>query len=64
MFLWNSSSPLPKLLLWYLSYLLLPVLPPPWLLFLITHPGKPPTWLCLPATGTQIVAAHSWMGEW
>ena len=42
MFLWCPSHPLPIFLLWYLSC----QLP-----YLITHPGKPPTWLCLPTAG-------------
>ena len=62
MFLQHPSCPLPLLLL------LLRLLSHPWLhmqpSYLVVHPGKRPAQLCLPATGTQIVAACSWMGEW
>ena len=60
MFLWHSSHPLPVPLLWHLSRPWLPAQPP----YLIARLGKPLARLCLSATGTQIVVAHSWMGEW
>ena len=58
-FLRRPSRPLPLLPLQLLSR--------PWLLvqpsYLVARLGKPLFWLCLPATGARIVAAHSWMGE-
>ena len=60
MFLRHPSCPLPIPLLWHLSRPWLPMQPS----YLVDRPGKPPAWLCLPATGAQFVAARSWMGEW
>ena len=59
-FLRHPSRPLHLLPLQLLSRTWLPMQ----LSYLVAGLGKPPAWLCLPAAGTRIVVAHSWMGEW
>ena len=59
-FLQHPSRPLPIPLLRLLSRPWLPMQPS----YLVVRPDKLLAQWCLPAAGTRIVAACSWMGEW